>query len=88
MLMSATVAQAEDIHFAAVHDSFWCHAADAARTGRILREQFIELHEIPLLEGLYAEWTDNYPKAKIVGPPKPVGSLDLNNVLEAAYAFA
>lgn len=88
MLMSAQVAHDEGIHFAAVHDSFWCHAADAERTGRILREQFIELHEIPLLEGLYAEWDDNYPSAQIDPPPPPVGTLDLNSVLEATYAFA
>ena len=87
MLMSAKAAHDAGIHFAAVHDSFWCHAVDAARQGRILREQFIELHELDLLGALYEEWTEMYPKANIPPPPEPIGTLDINLVMDATYAF-
>lgn len=35
---------------AGVHDSYWTHACDVDLMNQILREKFVELYEIPILE--------------------------------------
>lgn len=35
-----------------VHDSYWTHACDVNEMNRILREKFVELYEIPILENV------------------------------------
>jgi len=52
MLMTATACRKEGITFAAVHDSYWTHAADVSRMSQLLRRAFIDLHSQPLLEQL------------------------------------
>lgn len=37
---------------AGVHDSYWTHACDVDEMNRILREKFVELYEIPILENV------------------------------------
>lgn len=37
---------------AGVHDSFWTHACDVDKMNQILREQFVELYNIPILENV------------------------------------
>lgn len=76
--------------FAGVHDSFWTHAGDVPVLNRLLREAFVELHSRPLLEellaGFKARYTDIDPAEF---PPIPeLGTLDLNQVLEAEYFFS
>ena len=41
--------------FTAVHDSYWTHAGDIDQMNEILRQQFINLYEQPILENLYAD---------------------------------
>lgn len=36
--------------FAGVHDSFWTHACDVEKMNLILREKFVELYNMPILE--------------------------------------
>lgn len=65
-----------------VHDSFSAHAANTARLGRILREQFVSLYTThPVLENL---------KRELGGQEEPPeqGNLDITQVLSAPYAFA
>jgi DNA-directed RNA polymerase len=38
--------------FAAVHDSYWTHAADVDAMNECIREQFIALHSQPILDRL------------------------------------
>ena len=38
MMLTALKCKEEDITFAAVHDSYWTHAADIPRMNAILRE--------------------------------------------------
>lgn len=35
-----------------VHDSYWTHACDVDRMNTILREKFVELYEMPILENV------------------------------------
>ena len=35
-----------------VHDSFWTHACDVDRMNLILREKFVELYSMPVLESV------------------------------------
>jgi DNA-directed RNA polymerase len=44
MMMTAERCFAEKMAFAAVHDSYWTHAATVGRMGTILREEFIRMH--------------------------------------------
>ena len=37
---------------AGVHDSFWTHACDVDQMNEILREKFVELYSMPILESV------------------------------------
>lgn len=37
---------------AGVHDSYWTHACDVDEMNRILREKFVELYDMPILENV------------------------------------
>ena len=37
---------------AGVHDSFWTHACDVDKMNQILREKFVELYSMPILENV------------------------------------
>lgn len=73
--------------FAAVHDSFWTHAADIDRMNVLLREEFVKLHDQPLLENLRSSFEIRYPH--LTFPPVPnKGNLDLNEVKKSTYFFS
>lgn len=46
--------------YAGVHDSFWTHACDVDKMNQILREKFIELYSMPILENV-SEWQSSFP---------------------------
>lgn len=52
MMMTATACRSAGLTFAGVHDSFWTHACDVDTMNRILREKFVDLYEIPILENV------------------------------------
>ncbi len=76
-----------NITFAAVHDSFWCHASNISSMNQILRQQFVNLHSSPLLENLFANFTMRYPKEKFPEIPKR-GQFDLQEVGKSTYFFS
>lgn len=55
MMWSALRCEKAGIVFAAVHDSYWTHAGSMEALGEILREEFVALHSLPLLEILRDE---------------------------------
>jgi|JI6StandDraft_1071083.scaffolds.fasta_scaffold02813_19 DNA-directed RNA polymerase len=69
MMYTAEQCYLEGITFAAVHDSYWTHAASVERMNVILREQFIRLHKEPLLENLRESFQRRYPDKNF--PPIP-----------------
>ena len=90
MLMVARSCRAQDLAFAAVHDSFWTHAADSDKLARILRNDFVTLHEQPLLDDLLRQFRERYQAGEfcpLFPDPPPRGTYDLNLVKDARYAF-
>ena len=86
LMMTARACRDEEIAFAGVHDSYWTHVATVDRMGVILREEFVRLHEQPILENLAKEWRSIYPGVDIPDPPQP-GTYNINTVKEATYFF-
>ncbi|SCU83460.1 LADA_0C11584g1_1 [Lachancea dasiensis] len=60
MLLSAARCGDYKLDFAAVHDSYWTHASDIDTMNILLREQFIKLHEVDLIERLKNEFDERY----------------------------
>lgn len=87
MLLSAVACRQAGLTFAAVHDSFWTHAATVDEMNRILRRQFVDLHRRELLVELRDSFRLRHPNVQL--PPLPErGDLDLDLVLEAPYFFS
>ncbi|XP_027919149.1 DNA-directed RNA polymerase 3, chloroplastic isoform X2 [Vigna unguiculata] len=69
-----------------VHDSFWTHACDVEKMSHILREKFVELYNMPILENLLEGFETSHPR--LAFPPVPErGDFDLGKVLESPYFF-
>lgn len=60
MLLSALECDERGLAFAAVHDSFWTHAADVDVMNRVLRDAFIRIHSENVIERLSAEFEARY----------------------------
>ncbi|CAL9728247.1 DNA-directed RNA polymerase, mitochondrial [Monosporozyma unispora] len=60
MLLSASKCAEDGLDFASVHDSYWTHACDVEIMSKNLREQFIKLHEVDLIERLKEEFDERY----------------------------
>ncbi|GES80410.1 DNA/RNA polymerase [Rhizophagus clarus] len=60
MLMTALACNEKNLTFASVHDSFWTHACDVEIMNKIIRDQFIQLHEQPIMENLRNEFIERY----------------------------
>ncbi|KAJ3178579.1 DNA-directed RNA polymerase [Geranomyces variabilis] len=65
MMLSALKCQEANLTFAAVHDSYWTHAATADTMNSILRESFVQLHSNDLMKALRDEFVDRYKGHKI-----------------------
>ncbi|KAK1292190.1 hypothetical protein QJS10_CPB17g00167 [Acorus calamus] len=86
MMMTAIACRKAGLQFAGVHDSFWTHACDVDQMNHILREQFVELYSIPVLENLLESFQASFPTLDF--PPLPTrGDFDLREVLESPYFF-
>ncbi|KAI1302981.1 DNA-directed RNA polymerase [Xylaria venustula] len=60
MLLSALECDEKGLSFAAVHDSFWTHAADVDVMNRVLRDAFIRIHSENVIGRLAAEFSARY----------------------------
>jgi DNA-directed RNA polymerase len=60
MIMSAIACKEHGLDFAVAHDSYWTHACDVDIMNKVLREQFIKLHQQPLMENLRNEFIERY----------------------------
>lgn len=70
----------EDFQF--VHDSYGTHVCNIDLLGRLLREEFVEMHEFNPLESFIKNLEIEHD------PPPPMGSLDLKSVLDSRFFFA
>ena len=87
MMYTALECYRRSITFAAVHDSYWCHASNIPMMAQILRENFIKLHSQPLLEDLHENLTSRYPHEQFPKVPQR-GDFDLNEVKKSTYFFS
>ncbi|XP_075474300.1 DNA-directed RNA polymerase 3, chloroplastic-like [Primulina tabacum] len=86
MMMTAIASRDAGIRFAGVHDSFWTHACDVDRMNQILRQKFVDLYNMPILENLLESFQASYPTLNF--PPLPDrGDFDLEKVLDSPYFF-
>ncbi|KAJ4385596.1 DNA-directed RNA polymerase [Gnomoniopsis smithogilvyi] len=60
MLLSALECDDKGLSFAAVHDSFWTHAADVDVMNGVLRDAFIRIHSEDVIKRLAAEFEARY----------------------------
>ncbi|CAG8626783.1 16410_t:CDS:1, partial [Acaulospora colombiana] len=65
MLMTALMCKEKGLTFASVHDSYWTHACDVEVMNEVIREQFIKLHEQPIMENLRNEFLERYKGYKV-----------------------
>ncbi|KAK3134241.1 hypothetical protein QOZ80_6AG0546730 [Eleusine coracana subsp. coracana] len=86
MMMTAIACKEAGLHFAGVHDSFWVHACDVDQMNQILREQFVELYSMPILENLLEEFQTLFPTLEFP-PCPPQGNFDVREVLTSTYFF-
>ncbi|EGX88753.1 mitochondrial DNA-directed RNA polymerase, putative [Cordyceps militaris CM01] len=56
MLLTALECHERGLDFAAVHDSFWTHAADVNVMNEVIRDSFIKIHEEDVIGRLAAEF--------------------------------
>ncbi|XP_058185833.1 DNA-directed RNA polymerase 3, chloroplastic isoform X2 [Rhododendron vialii] len=86
MMMTAVACRDAGLHFAGVHDSFWTHACDVDKMNRILRQKFVELYSIPILENLLTSFQKEYPELTFPSLPDR-GDFDLQEVIDSPYFF-
>lgn len=86
MFMTARTCAAAGIDFAAVHDCYRFHAAHADRGAAILRQEFVNLHDQPILENLRDEFVARYGTDEFPKPPAR-GTYDLSQVPISPYFF-
>ncbi|KAK3294471.1 uncharacterized protein B0H64DRAFT_400819 [Chaetomium fimeti] len=60
MMLSALECDAIGLTFAAVHDSFWTHAADVDDMNAVIRDSFIRIHQEDVIGRLKAEFEARY----------------------------
>jgi len=70
-----------------VHDSYWTHPRDIDTMNASLRQQFVNLYSMPLLETFRASLIARFPSIPIPELP-PRGTLDLEQVKGSTYFFS
>jgi DNA-directed RNA polymerase len=99
MMLTALHCQRAGITFAAVHDSFWTHASTVDTMNKICREQFVALHEEPIIEDLSESFEKKFGGLRYKSskeekmcsfnthlPSK--GDLDIHQVIHSQYFFS
>lgn len=73
-------------HFAAIHDGYGVHACDVDLMNRVLREEFVNIYQKPVLERFWEEQRRANPDVRLPDPPA-TGNLDISAVLNSEYFF-
>ena len=90
MILSALKCDELGLTFAAVHDSFWTHAADLDLMNGVLRDSFITMHSEDIIGRLAAEFAARYKDHMYVASAKgdsPLGKRILARRLKTAKKF-
>jgi DNA-directed RNA polymerase len=86
MMLTALDCKRQGVPFTAVHDSYWSHACNVDIMAESLRDQFIKLYSLPLLEQFRQSLVTRFPYMDFPELP-PRGTLDLNVVRHSKYFF-
>lgn len=81
----------EGMHsFCMIHDSYGAHAADAEELSYQLRRAFVDQYKGNVLEDFRNQLASQLPQelAEELPPLPPMGTLDLDLVMESSYFFA
>jgi DNA-directed RNA polymerase len=85
MMFTVSALKAEGLSdFAMVHDSYAVHASDVDRMNRVLREQFVRVHQECTLTRITEQFREAGGVIAIKDAPS-IGSLDLGEVLKSEY---
>jgi len=87
MMKTASACYRNNVTFAAVHDSFWTHAATTERMSEILREEFVDLYRHDLLADLKKNLQARNPRMMFPEMPQK-GKLDIADVRKARFFFS
>lgn len=60
MMLTALNCQVKGIEFVSIHDCFWTHASTVDDMNRVIREEFVKLHSLPILNDLSDSFLKNY----------------------------
>lgn len=72
--------------FMTVHDCYGTHAADTEKSARILREAFVEVYRLPILEYFKQDLIGDTDIKELPEMPEQ-GELDIEEVLNSEYFF-
>lgn len=87
-MFNATVRAAGDgVSIIPVHDAFSSHSCDMDYLGEMLVDEFVELHREPQHYRQAELWRERYPDLDLPEPP-PLGTLDIDEVRGAPFAFS
>ncbi|XP_060878256.1 DNA-directed RNA polymerase, mitochondrial [Metopolophium dirhodum] len=100
MMLTSLHCERAGITYVSVHDCFWTHPNSVEIMGKICREQFVALHNEPILENLSNFMINKYelPNYDITNDTQDMlnvfqqlpkkGDFKLNNVLDSVYFFS
>lgn len=89
MMMTTVLAEANGVtHFAMIHDSFGCHAADIDVLNAAIRESFVEMYSEDLLAKFRDQVQSQLPADLELPELPPKGTLDLAVVRDSAFFFS
>jgi len=89
--LMATVLGAYDegiTDFAMIHDSFGTHACDTGRLNAVLRQEFVDMYSVNLLDKFRQELLAQLPEGTDVPPVPAMGTLDMDSVLDSEFFFS
>ena len=101
MMLTSLYLWTQGCTFSSVHDCYWTHASDVEIMNQVCREQFVNLHQQPILNDLSKHFQNVYldenlpisditmSKAKQLFSDVPAkGKLDLEVVKKSVYFFS
>ena len=101
MMLTSLYLWTQGCTFSSVHDCYWTHASDVEIMNQVCREQFVNLHQQPILNDLSKHFQNVYldenlpisditmSKAKQLFSDVPTkGKLDLELVKKSVYFFS
>ncbi|VVC37456.1 DNA-directed RNA polymerase, N-terminal,Pentatricopeptide repeat,DNA-directed RNA [Cinara cedri] len=100
MMLTSLHCERAEITYVSVHDCFWTHPSTVEIMGKVCREQFLSLHNEPILENLsnfminkykipdYNQTIATQGLLNVFEQLPKKGNFNLNSVLDSTYFFS